>query len=176
MGERLALMVRPGRRMGLLSPGRIFLIAELAEGLTRRDLDAALAKGVLEITDFPADPEAVVGLKPEVLPEAEPAPAVTEKPRPAPIAPSAPAVTEKPRPAPIAPSAPATTDKPRPVPIAEDKDAKVLAKLLADKHSRAELVALAKKAGATFSDRGTKEDIAREIVEAEAAKKAKRGR
>lgn len=60
MGERLALMVRPGRRMAPRPAGAIFLIGELAEGLTRKDLDRALAKGALEITDAPAEPEPVV--------------------------------------------------------------------------------------------------------------------
>lgn len=182
MGVKVALMVRSGQRVGPLPAGRIFLIAELADGLTRRDLDTALAARTFEITDF----EAMVGLEPEVPPVAEPAPAVTEKPRPAHVAPSAPAVTEKPPPAPIAPSAPATTEKPSPGPIVTSPgNASALkaavaqdeaAKALAEKHSRAELVKKAQKAGATFSDRGTKEDIAREIIEAEAAKKAKRGR
>ena len=42
MGERLALMVRPGRRMAPRPAGAIFLIGELAEGLTCKDLDRAL--------------------------------------------------------------------------------------------------------------------------------------
>lgn len=212
MGERVALMVRPGRRMGPRPAGSIFLIAELSRGLTRRDLDAALAKGALEITDWPADPEAVVGSEPlpsrEEVVQAEPvAPAIKEEPRvppvassrhgtasSGPVAPAAPAVaapstTEKAPPAPVTPAAPAVTEKPRPAPvtssapktapkpaISEDKEAKLLAKLLADKHSKTELIALAKKAGATYSDRGTKEEIALEIVEAEAAKKSRRGR
>jgi hypothetical protein len=49
-------------------------------------------------------------------------------------------------------------------------------KLLADTHSKHELGKMAEKAGVTFSWRGTKEEIAREIVEAEAAKKGKRNR